>query len=75
MKRRNFIRNLGAAGLVFGTVPLFSCSPTGNPLRIPVLGGTDFLDPAVVKAGLQKGHRLTLFNGESPIPGCSPTFP
>ncbi|MGI9552959.1 MAG: NAD-dependent epimerase/dehydratase family protein [Aurantibacter sp.] len=62
MKRRNFIKNLGAAGIVAGTSPFLSCSGRKHDLRILVLGGTDFLGPAIVKAGLLKGHKITLFN-------------
>ncbi|NAS14316.1 NAD-dependent epimerase/dehydratase family protein [Poritiphilus flavus] len=62
MKRRHFIETLGAGGLLLSASPLISCSNTSRPLNILVLGGTDFLGPAIVKAGIQKGHKITLFN-------------
>lgn len=34
----------------------------GNPLKILVLGGTQFLGPAIVEYALKRGHTLTLFN-------------
>ncbi|WP_430967325.1 NAD-dependent epimerase/dehydratase family protein [Spongiimicrobium sp. 2-473A-2-J] len=62
MKRRYFIESLGAAGLLLATQPLASCHNPSNGLNILVLGGRDFLGQAIVKAGRQKGHRITLFN-------------
>lgn len=41
---------------------MFSCSSNHERLRILVLGGRDFLGPAIVRSGLEKGHHITLFN-------------
>lgn len=62
MRRRNFIKDISAAGLALGTLPILSCANPKPGLRILVLGGTEFLGPAIVKAGLQVGHQITLFN-------------
>lgn len=45
-----------------GVSPLISCSNVEQGLRILVLGGTDFLGPAIVNAGLKNGHQISLFN-------------
>lgn len=66
--RRNFLRFGALASLAAATTPLIAASgPTldiaaVSPLRILVLGGTRYLGPAVVRAGLARGHDLTLFN-------------
>jgi len=62
MKRRNFSKSLAASAALLGLSPIFSCTPAQRSLKILVLGGTDFLGPAVVKAALQNGHQVTLFN-------------
>ena len=62
MKRRSFIRNSAYAATLLGASPLLSCTEGKKGLNILVLGGTDFLGPAVVKAALEKGHSVTLFN-------------
>jgi len=62
MKRRKFIRNAAFAATLLGTSPLLSCNGTRGGLNILVLGGTDFLGPAIVHAGIRDGHRITLFN-------------
>ena len=62
MKRRDFISSLGAAGLLLNLKPVYGYPGTAAPLNILVLGGTDFLGPAVVGAGMAAGHRITLFN-------------
>jgi nucleoside-diphosphate-sugar epimerase len=63
MKRRTFVRQLGtlagsaAASLVYGARAWAS-----PPKRLLVIGGTDFVGPAVVNAGVIAGHHVTLFN-------------
>lgn len=44
----------------------------GKRLDILVLGGTVFVGPAVVKAALARGHRVTLFNRGRSNPGLFP---
>lgn len=41
--------------------PVFGRRPA-KPRRILVLGGTGWLGPAVVRAGIARGHHFTLFN-------------
>src|SRR5438552_15455880 len=68
--RRSFLSSLAAAGaaLPFSALPsvaLRASTPKGTgtgPQKILILGGTGFLGPHFVRAALQKGHTLTLFN-------------
>ncbi len=62
MKRRNFTKSIFATAALLGLSPLLSYSRAKNSLKILVLGGTNFLGPAVVKAALRRGHEVTLFN-------------
>jgi len=48
-----------AACNILGVSPLLASS-TGK--RLLVIGGTDFVGPAVVEAGMIAGHHVTLFN-------------
>jgi 2'-hydroxyisoflavone reductase len=64
MDRRDFIKHslvltAGSASSCF-----FSLPAIGRPIskHILVLGGTQFLGPAIVEAALAKGHTVTLFN-------------
>lgn len=75
MKRRNFTKSLAASATLIGVAPLLSCKETKNTLNILVLGGTDFLGPAIVKAAIQKGHQLTLFNRGITNPSLFPELP
>lgn len=45
-----------------GLWPGMACSDHGRPLRILILGGTNYLGPAIVSRALDQGHQLTLFN-------------
>jgi nucleoside-diphosphate-sugar epimerase len=60
--RRTFLK--GATALA--AAPLARALPTVRQRtggkKILVLGGTNFLGPAIVEAALQQGHTLTLFN-------------
>ena len=61
--RRKFIANLGMAGVASVTTSLaFPKLKVKEPLSVLVLGGTNFLGPAIVNALLQGGHDVTLFN-------------
>ena len=62
MHRRTFL-GLSAAGLAAlatGCAP--ATVPSGARRKILVLGGTNFLGPAIIEAALGRGHELTLFN-------------
>lgn len=62
MLRRDFLALLGAAPLgVHVPAPVASGRPV-RAQRILVLGGTNFVGPAVVDAALARGHEVTLFN-------------
>ena len=62
-KRRKFIKDLGLSGAIALLVPqFFSSFKASTRLNILVLGGTNFLGPAIVKSLLKDGHALTLFN-------------
>ncbi len=63
MHRRTFLKLAGGSALAW---PLLGCSAAG-PVRararkILVLGGTNFVGPAVVERALERGHEVTLFN-------------
>lgn len=63
MKRRQFISQLSSAcGLLYFSPTLFSQSLSHKKLKVLVLGGTNFLGPAIVNALVQKGHEVSLFN-------------
>ncbi len=63
MNRRSFLRDslLASAVSAISGFPLPALGTTA-PKRLLVLGGTDFLGPAVVEAALAAGHTVTLFN-------------
>jgi len=63
MRRRSF---LGASTAALTTSLLTGCQKkarsSSSALRILVLGGTNFLGPAIVERARSRGHRVTLFN-------------
>jgi 2'-hydroxyisoflavone reductase len=64
MNRRRFLQGAAAASglyLLRGGRAFSSASGT-SPKTILVLGGTSFLGPAVVRAAVIGGHKVTLFN-------------
>ena len=75
MKRRTFVKKSALAATLVSSVPYLSCTTTNNGLNILILGGTDFLGPAVVKAALGKGHQVTLFNRGITNPELFPELP
>lgn len=64
MDRRNFLKSSFIAGAASVCSPLCSnwAFASSAPRRILVLGGTSFLGPAIVEAGIADGHTITLFN-------------
>ena len=64
MNRRRFIRNaVAASSLSLLRIPFARARETAAaPKAILILGGTSFLGPAVVRASVVAGHRVTLFN-------------
>jgi len=76
--RRSFLAasaaSLAAAAVPAGAPqPRRGAAPAGpEPKKILILGGTNFLGPAVVTAALARGHVLTLFNRGKTNPGLFP---
>ncbi|NNE99883.1 MAG: NAD-dependent epimerase/dehydratase family protein, partial [Pyrinomonadaceae bacterium] len=70
--RRDFLKKLGISGLLLGMSPSINFSNTKKRLNILVLGGTNFVGPAIVNAGIKNGHKITLFNRGITNPGLFP---
>jgi 2'-hydroxyisoflavone reductase len=64
MNRRNFLKHSLAASAISAMPDILTslARAVTTPKRILVLGGTNFLGPAVVEATLVAGHTVTLFN-------------
>ena len=64
IKRRAFLQKAGILAGSAVSLPFFSCSVSdpSSVLKILVLGGTNFLGPAIVKQLIAQGHSATLFN-------------
>ena len=63
MDRRYFIeKSLLASGSAIATLACPRSMFAARPREILVLGGTNFLGPAIVEAALIQGHEVTLFN-------------
>jgi len=65
--RRGFLKASVATGaaLALSRVPLARAgiaARRGAPMKILILGGTQFLGPACMDAALARGHTVTLFN-------------
>jgi 2'-hydroxyisoflavone reductase len=73
LTRRSFLASTGAAAAAAPLLTELSRSGSPHPplakKKILVLGGTSFLGPAVVNAGLARGHEFTLFNRGKTNPG------
>ncbi len=61
MKRRAFAKNLVKWTPVVALSPTLLSAATDS-LNILILGGTQFLGPAVVNEAISKGHKVFLFN-------------
>lgn len=53
---------MGYGSLLVSGLPLTSCSGNSGKLKILVLGGSNYLGPAIVSSALAKGYQVTLFN-------------
>lgn len=61
MNRRSFI--FAASGVLAASARLgFSADKAARPLRILILGGTQFLGVHITERALARGHTVTLFN-------------
>jgi nucleoside-diphosphate-sugar epimerase len=76
MNRRHFVQtSLRASAASLLPFPMIArLSRTPAPLKILVLGGTNFLGPAVVEAAVVAGHTVTLFNRGLTNPGLFPNL-
>ena len=60
--RRQFVKNSATAILGLSTLPFIRCAKPESIPQVLILGGTNFLGPAVVEAAQEKGYAVTLFN-------------
>ena len=72
MNRRTFLNTLLYSSPIFLAPSFSSCSRSNDKLNILILGGTNFLGPAIVESAINKGHTLTLFNRGITNPGLFP---
>lgn len=83
--RRDFLKLAGAAGGALGLgllTPRDSRAERASsfgagrrpeaPIRLLILGGTGFIGPWQVRAALERGHEVTLFNRGQTNPGMFP---
>src|SRR5688500_1542946 len=61
MKRRQFVRQLGAVASVFALGARHSAGQDASS-RLLVLGGTGSMGPHFVRAALARGHRVAVFS-------------
>jgi 2'-hydroxyisoflavone reductase len=76
MDRRRFVRSslaVSAASALRLTVAAGFVGAS-TPRKVLVLGGTNFLGPAIVKAAVVAGHAVTLFNRGITNPGLFPNL-
>lgn len=59
LTRRTMLSATLAAGIFGSTAAMW---PRPKPLRILILGGTYYVGPALVRAAVARGHRVTIFN-------------
>ena len=73
MDRREFIISslVGSSSLIFPTYFLRSAQ---KKLDILVLGGTNFVGPALVNEAMERGHNVTLFNRGKTDPNLFPNI-
>ena len=76
MTRRHFLQGslatLAACTAPRAGAPGGSVPAAGSPSKILILGGTNFLGPALVEAARARGDRVTLFNRGKTNPGRFP---
>ena len=65
--RREFLSHTTLAGGVFALQTPRWALAADRPLRILILGGTGFIGPHFVRAAVERGHKVSVFNrGKSP---------
>ncbi len=62
MDRRAFLAMSVSGGMALAAGCVTPAPVTTRPKKILVLGGTNFVGPAVVEEALARGHEVTLFN-------------
>src|SRR3974390_2453500 len=62
MNRRLFISSTSAALVAAACGTARAAEPVRRPLRILILGGTQFLGIHITQLALARGHTVTLFN-------------
>jgi 2'-hydroxyisoflavone reductase len=72
LTRRTFIR--AAAGAIAASQMRSKLFAKPRPQKLLVLGGTNFLGPAIVERALEAGHQVTLFNRGKTNPGLFPNI-
>jgi len=62
MKRRTLVKAIGTAGIA-ASFPFHALGKTGGKkMKVLFMGGTGFIGPHMVRALLNAGHEVTLFN-------------
>jgi len=69
LNRRDALRLTGAVALAGAAAPLFA---KAKPKKVLILGGTGFIGPHFVKALMDGGHTVTLFNRGKRDPEAHP---
>lgn len=62
VNRREFIRSMVKLSTGALSLPLLSKCSSENKLKILILGGTNFVGPALVRSLINSGHEVVLFN-------------
>ncbi len=62
MNRRAAIKSGAGAMAFLAAQGAFAAAKAAKPLKILILGGTNFVGPAVVERALARGHEVTMFN-------------
>ncbi len=75
MKRRHFLEAIALSTASLGMGQVWSAPKLKSNLDVLVLGGTNFLGPAVVNALVRNGHSVTLFNRGLTNPDMFPNLP
>jgi len=70
MNRRDLL--LAGVAVRFALATRHSFAAALRKLNILVLGGTNFLGPAIVVSAISRGHAVTLFNRRKTNPGLFP---
>lgn len=71
--RRQFLRDSASVAALASLAPTLAFGEkAAKPLKLLILGGTNFLGPHIVAAAVTRGHTMTLFNRGKTHPGLFP---